>query len=155
MVSFTPRPLHPQRKSTWYHHLIGGWVGPRAVLDAVVKRKIPSPRWESNSRSPIVQPVAQRYTDWTVFWNSSISHAEVVREVKMLYETADVGCQTSKIHVNVSREWERKSYPERVCYDGPRGDRNVVGRSIKGRTGWTKETLMGAKQTIEADDDKN
>jgi hypothetical protein len=27
----------------------------RAVLDAVVKRKIPSPRWESNSRTPIVQ----------------------------------------------------------------------------------------------------
>jgi hypothetical protein len=29
-------------------HWIGGWVGPRAVLDAVVKRKIPSPRRESN-----------------------------------------------------------------------------------------------------------
>jgi hypothetical protein len=42
---------------------IGGWVGPRAVLDAVVKRKIPSPGWESNPRTPIVQPVAQRYTD--------------------------------------------------------------------------------------------
>jgi hypothetical protein len=28
---------------------IGSWVGPRAVLDAVVKRKIPSPRRESNS----------------------------------------------------------------------------------------------------------
>jgi hypothetical protein len=27
-------------------------VGPRAVLDAVVKRKIPSPRWESNPRIP-------------------------------------------------------------------------------------------------------
>jgi hypothetical protein len=38
-------------------------VGPRAVLDAVVKRKIPSPRRESNPRTPIVQPVAQRYTD--------------------------------------------------------------------------------------------
>jgi hypothetical protein len=38
-------------------------VGPRAVLDAVVKRKIPSLRRESNSRTPIVQPVAQRYTD--------------------------------------------------------------------------------------------
>jgi hypothetical protein len=37
-------------------------VGPRVVLDAVVKRKIPSPRWESNPRTPIVQPVAQRYT---------------------------------------------------------------------------------------------
>jgi hypothetical protein len=43
---------------------IEGWVGPRAVLDAVVKRKIPSPRQESNSRTPIVQTVAQRYTDW-------------------------------------------------------------------------------------------
>jgi len=28
-------------------HWIGGWVGPRAVLDVVVKRKIPSPRRES------------------------------------------------------------------------------------------------------------
>jgi hypothetical protein len=42
---------------------IGGWVGPRAVLDAVVKRKIPSSRRESNPRTSIVQPVAQRYTD--------------------------------------------------------------------------------------------
>jgi hypothetical protein len=39
-------------------------VGTRAVLDTVVKRKIPSPRRESNPRTPIVQPVAQRYTDW-------------------------------------------------------------------------------------------
>jgi hypothetical protein len=31
-------------------HWIGGWVGPRAVLDAVVKRKIPGPRRESNHR---------------------------------------------------------------------------------------------------------
>jgi hypothetical protein len=38
-------------------------VGPTAVLEAVVKRKIPSPRRESNPRTPIVQPVAQRYTD--------------------------------------------------------------------------------------------
>jgi hypothetical protein len=36
---------------------MGGWVGPRAVLDALVKRKIPSPRQESNPRTPIVQPV--------------------------------------------------------------------------------------------------
>jgi hypothetical protein len=40
-------------------HWIGGWVGPRAVLNAVVKRKIPSPRRESNPRTPLVQPVAQ------------------------------------------------------------------------------------------------
>jgi hypothetical protein len=33
-------------------------MGPKAVLDAAVKRKIPSPRRESNPRKPIVQPVA-------------------------------------------------------------------------------------------------
>jgi hypothetical protein len=38
-------------------------MGPRAVLDAVVKRKIPSLRRESNPRTPIIKPVAQRYTD--------------------------------------------------------------------------------------------
>jgi hypothetical protein len=47
-------------------HLIGDWVGPRAVLDAVVKRKIPSPHRESNPRTLIVQSVAQRYTDWAI-----------------------------------------------------------------------------------------
>jgi hypothetical protein len=35
-------------------HWIAGWVGPRAFLDAVVKRKIPSPRRESNPRTPII-----------------------------------------------------------------------------------------------------
>jgi hypothetical protein len=57
---FTPRELSPGT------HWIGGWLGPRAVLDAVVKRKIPNPRRESNPRTPIVQPVAQRYTDWDI-----------------------------------------------------------------------------------------
>jgi hypothetical protein len=37
----------------------------RAVLDTVVKRKIPSLRRESNPRTPIIQTVAQRYTDYT------------------------------------------------------------------------------------------
>jgi hypothetical protein len=50
---FTPRKRAPGI------HWIGGWVGPRAVLDAVVKRKIPSPCQDSN---PIVQPVASSYT---------------------------------------------------------------------------------------------
>jgi hypothetical protein len=34
-------------------------VGPRAILDAVVKRKIPSPCQELNPRTPIIQPIAQ------------------------------------------------------------------------------------------------
>jgi len=34
-------------------------MGPRAVLDTVVKGKILSPRRESNPRTPTVQPIAQ------------------------------------------------------------------------------------------------
>jgi hypothetical protein len=46
-------------------HWIGGWVGPRAILDAVVKRKIPSPHRESNPRTAIVQTIAQCYTNFS------------------------------------------------------------------------------------------
>jgi hypothetical protein len=42
---FTPRERAPGT------HWIGGWVGPRAVLDAVVKRKTLSPCRDSNPRS--------------------------------------------------------------------------------------------------------
>jgi hypothetical protein len=56
---FTPRERAPGT------HSIGGWVGPRAVLNAV-KRKILRPYRESKPRTPIVQPVAQCYTDWTI-----------------------------------------------------------------------------------------
>jgi len=38
-------------------------VGPRAGLDTVVKREIPSSRRESKPKTPIVQPVASRFTD--------------------------------------------------------------------------------------------
>jgi hypothetical protein len=64
----------PPRDKAPGTHWIGGWLGSRAVLDAVVKRKIPSPRPESNPRTSIIQPVAQRYEkillhcpcwDWT------------------------------------------------------------------------------------------
>jgi hypothetical protein len=57
---FTPREKAPG--TLW----IGGWVGPTAVLNTVVKRKIPSPLRQSNPRTPIVQPVAQRYTNWAI-----------------------------------------------------------------------------------------
>jgi hypothetical protein len=54
--------FNPRKKAPGTHH-IGGWVGPKVVLDAVVKRKIPTPRRESNPRTSIVQSIAQRYTD--------------------------------------------------------------------------------------------
>jgi hypothetical protein len=42
---FSPREKAPGM------HFIGGWVGPIAGLDAVERRKIPSPYWDSNLRS--------------------------------------------------------------------------------------------------------
>jgi hypothetical protein len=45
---FTPKERAPDT------HWIGGWVGPKAILDAVVERKISSPRRDSNPRTPIV-----------------------------------------------------------------------------------------------------
>jgi hypothetical protein len=62
VVSFTSLPLYSQGKSPWYP-LDRRLGGPSAVLGAVVKRKNPSLRRESNPRTPIIHPVAQRYTD--------------------------------------------------------------------------------------------
>jgi len=45
---FTPKERAPDT------HWIGGWVDPRTVLDTVLKIEIPSPRRESNSRTPII-----------------------------------------------------------------------------------------------------
>jgi hypothetical protein len=47
-------------------HWTGGCVGPRSVLDAMVKREIPNLRRELNPRTPTDQPVAQRYTGWAI-----------------------------------------------------------------------------------------
>jgi hypothetical protein len=57
-----PAALPPKKRAPGTHW-IGSWVVLRAILDAVVKKKIPSPRWKSNPGTPIVQSVAQRYTD--------------------------------------------------------------------------------------------
>jgi hypothetical protein len=54
-----PGRLTPRERAPGTHW-IGGWVGPRAGLDAVVKRTFPSFCRDSNL--PIIQLVAQRYT---------------------------------------------------------------------------------------------
>jgi hypothetical protein len=55
VVSFTPRPLYPQGKSPCYP-LDRRLGGPQSR----------SGRRESNPRTPIIQAVAQRYTDWAI-----------------------------------------------------------------------------------------
>jgi hypothetical protein len=55
LARFAPRERAPCT------HWIGGWVGPRAGLDAVSKGKIPSLLQKLNPDYPIVQLVASRY----------------------------------------------------------------------------------------------
>jgi hypothetical protein len=43
-------------------------VGPRTILDMVMKRKIPSPCRELNHRTLIIQLIAQCYTDWAIIF---------------------------------------------------------------------------------------
>jgi hypothetical protein len=64
-----PGRFTPKERATGMH-LMGGWVVPKAGLDAVEKRKIPSLLRYSKPRTPIVQSVAQRYTGWciTALW---------------------------------------------------------------------------------------
>jgi hypothetical protein len=52
VVSFTPRPLYPRERSLCTHW-IEVWVGARAGLDTVVKRKIPSPCRKTNPQSSV------------------------------------------------------------------------------------------------------
>jgi hypothetical protein len=62
-----PGRLIPQRKIPRYP--LDMRLGPRAGLNGVAKRKIPSPLpppRESNPNHLIVQPVASRYTDWAI-----------------------------------------------------------------------------------------
>jgi hypothetical protein len=51
-----PATLPPSKKAPGTHWT-GGWVGPTAGLGTVVKRKISSPCWELNPRTPITQLV--------------------------------------------------------------------------------------------------
>jgi hypothetical protein len=62
VVSFAPRPLYPQGKSPWYP-LDRRLSGPQSRSGRCGLEKNSQPRRESNPRTPIVQPVAQRYTD--------------------------------------------------------------------------------------------
>jgi hypothetical protein len=88
MGSFTPRSLCPQGKRPLYP-LDRRLVGPRAGLDAVEKRKIPSLRRVlSNTRTPIVHPVASCYTDCvTSALNKNPNYTNSVEAIRTIQKT--------------------------------------------------------------------
>jgi hypothetical protein len=104
VVSFTTRPLYHRERAPGTHGI--GWVGSWVVLDAVVKRKIPRPRWESNPRTPIVQPVAQCYTDWAM---TALDKTIVSNELAQSCGTnRDISIPKTTLHVEVYCPKERR-----------------------------------------------
>jgi hypothetical protein len=75
-------------------HWIGGWLGPRAGLDAVVRRKISLPGLEP----PIIQPVAQSCTTF-IFKKINI------RETGKWYSSSHTNCH-----------WFRQMYKGASCF---------------------------------------
>jgi hypothetical protein len=54
-----PAALYPRGKDPPGTHWIGGWVGPRAGLDAGLEEKSSAP---VGDRTPVVQSVVRNYT---------------------------------------------------------------------------------------------
>jgi hypothetical protein len=65
VVSFTPGHFTPRERAP-STHWIGGWVGPGAVLDMVLERKIPSFCQELNPSHLIIQPIGSHYANWAL-----------------------------------------------------------------------------------------
>jgi hypothetical protein len=102
MVKFTPGRFTPRERAPGTHW-IGGWLGPRAGLDIVTKRKIPSPCRESNPDHPlgrVLQKLLLKYSrsslpfmftrarHWFLYWarciQSKISHPVSLRSILIL-----------------------------------------------------------------------
>jgi hypothetical protein len=70
VFSFTPRPIYPTERPLGTHW-VGGWVGPIASLNAVEKRKIPSPppgNRNSEPRSSSTEIVERSFKDDIGSW---------------------------------------------------------------------------------------
>jgi hypothetical protein len=61
VVSITPRPRFTPGEKTSRCHCTGGWVGPRASLDAEARGKSSAP---VEDRTPIFQSIVRHCTDW-------------------------------------------------------------------------------------------
>jgi hypothetical protein len=82
VVSFTPRPLTPRERAPGTNW-IGGWVGPRAVLDAEVKRKITSPRRKCYVVLDYNCPLA-----WGSVEELTTSHRKIPASYEMIHRTS-------------------------------------------------------------------
>jgi hypothetical protein len=110
--SFTPRERDPGT------HWIGGCVGPRTGLDAVVKKKFPAP---AETRTPDYP--AQRYTtelsrllqlQWPNDKLGNISRHCSVR-LSFVRDQGREACHSPPPSAEVKNEWSHASTPQHAC----------------------------------------
>jgi hypothetical protein len=93
--TYTSLPLFFQGKSPWYP-LDGRGGKPQSRSERGGEEKNSSPRRESNPRTSIVQPVAQRYTDWAI--------TVLTAEIKFMRNTAGCAVLDNRRHDDTSEE---------------------------------------------------
>jgi hypothetical protein len=123
VVSFTaPASLYPQKRAP-DTHWIGSWVGPRAGLDAESKRRILSPRQESNPDHPIILPVASCYTDWSILR---------INYKKLQYCTTsnEQGSVHSQQHIVISFLWYATCHGCLIAHAGGSPEKTVSDRCL-------------------------
>jgi hypothetical protein len=124
VVSFTPRPLCRKGRSP-VTHWISGWAGPWAVLDAVVKRKIPRPRRESNqnpdhpARSLVVIPNEISRVLW-ILYDAKSNAENMIKDLRVII---NVRCNQVRKEVDVvlSSRTRKPTCSPTGGADGPRG----------------------------------
>jgi hypothetical protein len=119
VVGFTPGRLTP-REGAPGTHWIRGWVGPRSGLDAVMKRKFPSPCRDSNP--PIIQFIVQRCTTEL----SGSLDCKVI--LKWIFNRYDVKMWTGSVS-----EW---SLLAGSCEHKNKHSNSIKRRGVSGPAGW-------------------
>jgi hypothetical protein len=80
-------------------HWVGGWVGPRAGMDAVVNRKIPGPYRDTHTHSPVWDSENSSHIKGQVFLDASLARhmLPVVQHFKFWYS-----CFWTSTEINAS-----------------------------------------------------
>jgi hypothetical protein len=112
VVSLTPRPLYTPGERAPGTHWIGDLVSPRAGLDAVTKRKIPSlppPGIEPRSSSPC------RVSIWQCYLGSFGYRNLVYVEIQNGSTNMSVGLRISRFNTEFSQKLKLRIIFQRKC----------------------------------------
>jgi hypothetical protein len=99
-----PAALYPGERTPGTHW-IGGWVGPRAGLDAGARRKILCPCWGSNPDHP-----ARSQTLYCLSYRGSYSHNIVLKHQKSMFFSHNARDQVPQRYIGKTIHFNRQEH---------------------------------------------